>query len=181
MRFDRTDLSFSTISLFRVIFIFIFHSIYNYRKLQFPLVCVVQKLIHKNQSMAGMLPGVESARRRRFYSQGESASSMANSPNSTRRSLSLYSTKHDSLLSSSSSLQVGTNRSISSFFLSVLFTILIFCRELLLGLFFNLILFVHSNLNSKEEASYTGHAQMMRSWKKPPEKPKRDWMRDYEP
>lgn len=50
--------------------------------------------------MAGMLPGVESARRRRFHQSG----GFSDSPNSTRRSsFCLYSSKHESPLSSASS------------------------------------------------------------------------------
>ncbi|KAF7838903.1 putative E3 ubiquitin-protein ligase RHY1A [Senna tora] len=53
--------------------------------------------------MAGMLPGVESARRRRLWS--DSPSTIA-APNSTRRScFCLYSSKHESLISSSSLLE----------------------------------------------------------------------------
>lgn len=64
--------------------------------------------------MAGMLPGVESARRRRFHQSGGWSDSPAMaSHNSTRRSsLCLYASNHESLFSSSS-LLVGTHLSIS--------------------------------------------------------------------
>ncbi|KAE9587618.1 hypothetical protein Lal_00021872 [Lupinus albus] len=57
--------------------------------------------------MAGMIPGVESARRRRFHHSGGCFDSPSMSTNnSTRRSsFSLYATNHESFISSSSSLQ----------------------------------------------------------------------------
>lgn len=57
--------------------------------------------------MAGMLPGVECARRRRFHQSGGLLDSPSISPhNSTRRSsFCLYASNHESHLSSSSSLQ----------------------------------------------------------------------------
>lgn len=56
--------------------------------------------------MAGMLPGVESARRRRFHGGLDSNSTSLSSHVSTRRStFCLYASNHESHLSSSSSLQ----------------------------------------------------------------------------
>ncbi|KAE9608279.1 hypothetical protein Lal_00003475 [Lupinus albus] len=62
--------------------------------------------------MAGMLPGVESARRRRFHNSGLCLDSPSLSPhNSSRRpSFCLYAKNYDSLLPSFSSLILNTQQ-----------------------------------------------------------------------
>lgn len=125
-----------------------------------------------------MLPGVESARRRRLHKGGgisDSSQSLAsNNFTSRRSSFCLYASNNESRFSSSSSLVCSLQlREINYFPFS-------FCSYtcLLIIINFNgyaLILVMDLNFNSKE-AYYTSKHTQMRIWQEQPEKPNKDWI-----